>query len=205
MAKHAAPRPAVQKAAGRTARRAPLALIVALVGILAVGGTAAWLATSTNEVKNTFEPTEVTCAVSETFENNVKSNVKVTNTGDVDAYVRAAVVINWVDAEGKVVAQVPEEYGYALTGSLPASSKWVKGADGFYYYAEAVAPGASTVENLIDSIAPTFEGTGEQTCFLSVDILAGAIQAEPDAAFNESWGASSGLMASNGKLTAKTA
>ena len=133
MAKHAAPRPTVRKAAGKAPRRAPLALIVALAGVLAVGGTAAWIATSTKAVQNTFEPTEVTCAVSETFANGdaVKKDVAVTNTGDVEAYVRVAVVASWVpegaQANASVLGVAPE---LGVDYSLAPSSDWVKGADG---------------------------------------------------------------------------
>lgn len=202
MGKHTSSRPSVKRGEVRSARgRALIYAAVALVGALAVGGTIAYLTDGTERVVNAFEPVEVTCAVTETFANNVKSNVGVQNTGDVDAYVRVAVVINWVDAEGNVLGEVPDGYGYELVGGLPASEKWLEGDDGYWYYADPVGSGMTTGESLIDSIEPTFSGEGVQECFLSVEILSGAIQAEPAGAFNEAWGASSGLTANNGVLT----
>ena len=157
-------------------RKSAAVAAVALVGVLAIGGTMAWIFDRTDEVENTFQPVEVTCMVDEKIEGDVKKDVKVVNTGDVDAFIRAAVVINWVDINGDIVGELPEGYGYT-TSSLPASAKWVKGTDGYFYYTELVEKDGVT-ENLIDSIASTYSGEGEQTCFLSVEILASAIQAD---------------------------
>ena len=201
----------MRKAAGKTARRAPLALIVALAGALAVGGTAAWISTRSAEVVNTFESAEVTCAVSEAFANGdaVKKDVKVANTGDVEAYVRVAVVASWVKAGAETnaevlgVAPVLDTESNEGDYSLETTSDWVKGADGYYYCKAKVAAGKDSP--VLFTECAVLKAAPESGYVLALDVLCSAIQAEPDAAFNESWGASSGLVAADGKLTAKTA
>ena len=69
---------------------------VALLLVSVVGGTFAYLATRTESVTNTFEAVQVSCQVVEGEENAYT----VKNTSDVKAYLRVAVVVNWVDDEG---------------------------------------------------------------------------------------------------------
>ena len=60
----------------------PVALVAILVLLCCtVAGTVAYLVTSTDPVTNTFTPAHVSTAVDETFENGVKSDVKIKNTG----------------------------------------------------------------------------------------------------------------------------
>lgn len=172
-----------------TGRRSPMgraaATVLALVLILgaAVGGTLAYLVTQTDPVTNTFEPSRVSCKIDETFENGVKSNVKVKNTGDIDAYIRAKVVITWKDNAGNVYAAAPEaNTDYTISYN---ESDWTE-IDGYWYYKSAVASGDPT-SKLIDTCAPT-DGTAPAGYALSVEILAEAIQAEPAAAVKEAWG-----------------
>lgn len=155
------------------ARPVLLALSLVLVLGLSVGGTLAYLVTSTGPVTNTFTPGEVKTEIEEQFKNDVKENVKVKNTGTVDAYIRAQIVINWVDDEGNIVADPGEGADYRLD---MGSSEWIKGTDGFWYYTEKVEAGGTTF-NLIDSCkvtTPADAGVG-----LQVTILSQAIQAEP--------------------------
>ena len=95
-------------------KRKSILAVVALVMLLcsAVGGTLAWITAQTRPITNTFETAEVTAWVDETFENGTKSNVTVRNTGDIPAYIRAAVVINWVNEDGNVLGTPVEEGDY---------------------------------------------------------------------------------------------
>lgn len=164
------------------ARPVLLALSLVLVLGLSVGGTLAYLVTSTGPVTNTFTPGEVKTHIEEEFDGAIKEDVYVTNTGTVDAYIRAQIVINWVDGEGNIVADPGVGADYEL---LMGSSKWKKGADGFWYYTEKVEAGGET-ENLINRcevITEADAGVG-----LQVTILSQAIQAEPDDAIEEAWG-----------------
>ena len=164
------------------ARPVLLALSLVLVLGLSVGGTLAFLIADTDPVINTFTPGEVKTEIKEEFANDIKENVYVTNTGTVDAYIRAQIVINWVDGEGNIVADPGEVADYEL---LMGSSKWKKGADGFWYYTEKVKAGGKT-ENLINRCEVTTKadaGVG-----LQVTILSQAIQAEPvDAIKDAEW------------------
>ena len=160
-----------------------LTALVALVLIFccAVGGTLAWLTTKTDPVTNTFTPAHVTTAIYENgeekngagFIGEAKTDVKVKNTGNTDAYIRAAIIFNWADASGNV-------YGKAVTADdytiVINKTDWTKGADGFYYYNSSVEPGVLT-SNLIESCTPQDEKAPEGYA-LQVTILADGIQAK---------------------------
>ena len=158
-----------------------IAVLLILLAVFTVSGTLAYLIVTTDSVTNTFVPGSVTCAVEETFDGTTKSDVKVKNTGNVDAYIRAAVVVNWVDADGNVCAQAHT----APTISYN-DTDWTKGADGYWYYKEAVAPGALT-NNLINTATSTAQADG---CKLQIEIIASAIQAEGTGATGaaDAWG-----------------
>ena len=177
-AKHAKPR-GPRPRGGRTAAAAA-ALALALCAV--IGGAVAWLTASSNEVKNVFASSEVSCRVEETFENGVKTDVKIKNTGDTPAYIRAKVVVCWKDVDGNVSGTVPVEgMDYSITFAV---SPWVKHTDGFYYFAKPVDP-----KGLTDALITKAEKLqkGPDGYDLSVEIIAEAIQNVPDAAVREAW------------------
>lgn len=153
-------------------------IAVALILTCTVGGTLAWLATKTETVVNTFVPTKVTTDIYEEGEDTgIKSNVKVTNTGTADAYVRAAVVVNWIDDDGNVCAKVPVEGENGdYTCEYDKTGAWVKGNDDFWYYTKRVASGETTEIPLITSCKPN--KANENGYRLQVTILAEGIQAD---------------------------
>ena len=165
----------------RMNRTAVLLIAVILLISTAVGSTVAFLATKTEPVENSFEYAAVSCKVMQDRDTDGSSIVKVKNTGTISAYIRAAVVANWMDVDGNIAASVPEGYSYELTYS---SGSWVQGNDGFFYYLLSVAPGASTEGNLL-TCTVTCPETPEYT--LSVEVLAEAIQSTPASAVNEAW------------------
>lgn len=167
----------------------PVALVALLLLLCCtVAGTVAYLVTSTDPVTNTFTPASVSTAVDETFENGVKSDVKIKNTGNIDAYIRVAVVVNWADKDGNVYGgAVPTDKGdkkdYDLT--LKANNGWIKGADGYYYYIHPVAPKESTTaifEDITQLTDDPAEGYG-----LQITILADGIQSEPGTTVVSVW------------------
>ena len=171
-------------------------IVPVLLAILmfTVGGTVAFLIAQSNEVENSFATYEISCAVSENFENNVKSDVKIQNTGTDKAYIRVKLIDYYVDGSGNILAK----NGW-LTDFTPESADWVKGADGFYYYKLPVAAGVST-GNLIDAITLT-EGQ-------ALDIIASAIQADGEGAAGkpvvQAWGSNGGSVTgvdASGNLT----
>ena len=99
-------------------------LILSLTAVLlvAAGSVFGYIMAQTPEVKNTFDPVVVTCAVEEQFDGVVKQDVCIRNTGDVDAYIRAMVLINWTDPDGKVLAADPVQnsrYKHSGTSMQP--------------------------------------------------------------------------------------
>ena len=88
-----------------------MAVIASLVLLAAcvVVGSVAYLVSRPDSLANDFIPAKVTCAVEEQFADGVKSDVKIRNTGNVDAYIRAAVVATFRSADGKVLATAPCE------------------------------------------------------------------------------------------------
>ena len=165
----------------RMNRTAVLLIAIILLISTAVGSTVAFLATKTEPVENSFEYANVSCEVMQDRDTEGSSIVKVENTGTISAYIRAAVVANWMDKDGNIAASVPEGYSYDLTCS---SGSWAQGKDGFFYYLLPVAPGASTEGNLL-TCTVTCPETPEYT--LSVEVLAEAIQSTPASAVNEAW------------------
>lgn len=161
--------------------------LVSLAALLfaLVGTTLAYLTTSTLPVVNTFTPTSVPIEIEENLKDSVKEYVKVKNNGNIDAYIRVAVVVTWKDDEGNVSATVPEfSTDYTWDND---DEKWVKHTDGFYYYTKKVGAGDTTEElfkncKLVVGVTPP---TGYN---LSVEILAQSIQAEPEQAVKYAWG-----------------
>jgi len=141
------------------------AVVLSLLLILSctVGGTAAFLVHQSETIANTFTLSEVPISVNETG--------VVTNNGTASAYIRAAVVVNWVDAEGRIYSEMPEESAYTIA----LGDGWIKHTDGYYYYTLAVEPGQSTtpINVYSTSVLPPEEGLS-----LQASIGAQSIQAE---------------------------
>lgn len=161
-----------------------LMAILMLIGVVA-GSTVAYLIDKTGNVANTFEYGKVSCDVGETFNGTTKENVYVTNTGNINAYIRATYVVNWVDEKGNILASAPDGYSYSITEN--PGNKWVKSTtDGYFYYPVAVAPEGKTEGSLLTCTVT--ERPDNPQYKLSVEILATAVQSEPANAVKEAWG-----------------
>lgn len=183
-------------------RRTVVALASCLaVAALAVGGTLAYL-TDEDRAANTFSAGRVTTTVDEKLDGGVKSEVRIQNTGTVDAWIRAEVVITWQDAGGNIYGKVPiAESDYAIEyafqdlevfGDASSAGEWVKGTDGFYYWTKPVAPGGYTGE-LIKTCSYLASKVPEGYS-LSVEVLGSGIQDTPSDAFDDWSGEASGLV-----------
>lgn len=151
-----------------------LLVCVALLLTCAVGSTVAYLKDGTKTVTNTFDPAEVDIEIEETFDGNVKSDVKIKNVKNIDAYIRAAVIVTWQDDDGKVYATAPVAgTDYTITWKKDG---WEAGTDGFYYYTSPVAPGAST--GVLFTACQPVAGKAPEGYTLHVEILAQGIQAD---------------------------
>lgn len=157
------------------------AVIVLLAG--AVGGTWAFLVAQSESVQNNFTYAHVRCTIDEKFENGVKSDVKIQNTGDIPAYIRARIVVTWKDANGKVSAVPVKNTDYTIAFN---ETDWTQQGD-YWYCKTAVNPNGFTPE-LITECKKTDNANVPDDYDLSVEILADAIQSEPANAVKEAWG-----------------
>lgn len=171
----------------RTHKKKASLLLTSLILLLTliVGGTVSFLVASSGQVQNTFTPSHVTCEVNEkSFNGSTKTDVTVANTGDTTAYIRAAIVVTWKNAEnGNVYSKAPA-LGTDYTMTLNTSD-WVQKADGFYYYKHPVPSGSSTTAliNSCSYVANAPVGYG-----LNVEILGSAIQSVPTKVVTTNWG-----------------
>lgn len=171
-----------RRRAVRMNKTAILLLAVILLAGAVIGTTVAYLTTNTSAIVNTFEYAKVSCDVEETFKNDEKSNVQIRNTGNIPAYIRAYVVVNWLDSAGNIVPSVPSGYDYDL--KMPIDSRWVLKDDGYYYYSDPVAPDDATGGSLLTC---TWTHPENPQYRLSVEIIATAIQSQPANVITDVW------------------
>lgn len=171
-----------KNAAHGGAKRSLVLVVSVLALVLAVaGGTLAWLVANSGPVTNTFTPATVSCEVEETFKNNVKSNVNVKNTSNIDAYLRVKLVTYRVNDAGKHIGGTAEIPMFTL------GENWVKHGD-FYYYTLPVAPDGTPAANLIDTITLTGSYNDADGGKQVIEVMAEAIQSQPDDAVRQAWG-----------------
>lgn len=165
-----------------------LVLSCILIMTATVSGVVAYLIAQSTNVSNEFQPIHVTCEVKETFDNHIKSDVYVQNTGDVDAYIRATVIANWVSDDRKVYSQAPKEgVDYKVEWGQDG---WRLKDDGYRYYEKVVVPvktdtGAKTDNLIVKAEVMSDPPTGFH---LEIQVLATAIQAYPETVVEEAWG-----------------
>ncbi len=175
-----------KNASGKSRRSGKLTAVLiaaALISALAIGGTIAWLTDTTDGIANTFNPSAVTCEVTETFNGTHKSNVNVKNTGDAEAYIRVKLVTYRTNGDGQHIG------GAAELPSFTLGKNWVE-YGGCYYYTLPVAPGEKPAANLTDRINLTDGYTDADGGYQSIDVMAEAIQSTPAKAVGEAWNVS---------------
>ena len=164
-------------------RLAMMVLSVVLLLALAVGGTLAWLSTKTTPVTNTFTPAKVTCDVTENFDEDtgVKTNVNVTNTGNIAVYIRVKLVTYRTNDAGQHIG------GTAELPKFNLGKNWVEYGE-YYYYTLPVAPGVKPADNLADSMTLEKSYKDADGGKQALDVMAEAIQSEPEKAVADAWG-----------------
>lgn len=128
-----------------------LLLLVAVVG---TAGTVALAVAKSNDVKNTFQAADNNTGIEEPGEGTpVDKKVSVKNDSSKNyTFIRARVTVS------------PKG---ACTVNVPTGTHWQKDGteeDAFYYYCQAVAPGAKTSE-LISSVTPATDESFEGNTF----------------------------------------
>ena len=116
---------------------------------------------SKQEIDTPWGKKEVT-----SYAGSTKQGVVITNTGNCDAFIRAAIIGQWRDQDGNPVFGFTDyTHGVQLVDSwyedvivkktniqgeftgLPGTN-WVEGSDGYYYYTVAVPAGQAVPNNL---------------------------------------------------------
>lgn len=149
------------------------ALLISLLLIftVTVSGTVAFLVTQTDGLTNTFTPSHVSCTVTERFDGTTKSNVNVTNTSDIDAYIRVKLVSYRVNGDNQHIG------GEAVVPQFTPGADWVKQGE-YYYYTKPVAPDEKPATDLIDSINLVGSYNDADGGKQVIEVMAEAIQAE---------------------------
>lgn len=129
----------------------------------------------------TLKPNIVNVDIEDDVDGFIKKDVVITNTGNVDAYIRANIVANWMGTTDTGVEGVAlgyttptrtafvapwvldypdgDNYGGEFT-NLPGSD-WFYANDGYFYYMNPVAPGAPTGSPLFDKYTNTDDNVPE--------------------------------------------
>lgn len=170
------------------------ALLVLVLGI--VGTTLAWLTDKTDALTNNFTYAKVSCEVLETVndDHTTKSDVKIQNTGNTDAYIRATYVVTIRDEEGNILYDAYEteefqKYMEKLESKI-SDPRWQKGTDGYWYYRLPVPPNEVTEANLFrEKIYSAYIEINGKKAETHIEILASAVQAMPTNAVEDAWGA----------------
>ena len=184
----------MKHAQGARKRRLKVALI-ALMTILCcgIGGTFSWLAVESQQITNLFDVGAVSSEIIEgSFSGISKSNVSIKNTGNVEAYIRAAIVPSWENAEGDAV---PLHAGLDDMDISLGSDGWLL-SGGYYYFKTPVGAGELTPV-LIKSASVKESSAGYQAGYkMNLTILCDAIQAdggnEEKSAVEDAWGVRAG-------------
>lgn len=184
----------------RLRRRRQQHLIIGIVAILCSiisCVSLAYILTHTDSVKNVFDRAYVACDVLENgtdeniqFDGVTKSNVRIQNTGNVQSYIRATVIVTWMSGDQtKVTSAKPvDDTDYVITyaDETGAITNWEKGKDGYWYYKIPVDVDGVT-ENLIESCSLKDGVTPPKDFYLSVEIVASSIQSTPPNVVKEQW------------------
>lgn len=162
-------------------KKKPLVLLIcaALLLTFTVSGTVAYLVDASDPVENQFKPATVDITTEDKIENGAKKDVFIKNSSTIPVYIRVAVIANWYNEAGEIVAPWNED----TYGQLPVSTDWTKQSDGYYYYTKAVQPSEKSISFFTTngSYTPT---PSVADAHLEMTIIAQAIQTEPADALN---------------------
>lgn len=157
----------------------------ALLLTFTVSGTLAYLATSTNDVTNVFTPVKVDTEIDEEIVNHAKTSIRIENKNaseNIPVYVRAYLVGNWCDENGRVV--LPWDGQFTLN-----EDDWDMGdSDGYYYYKKVLPVGEKTKNLLKNSISATSNDADKTGLHLEITVVHQSIQSTPTSAVASAWG-----------------
>ncbi len=188
--------------------KAVLPVLAVLAAIFSYTLVLALMTKKTPKIENEIHLAEVTCKIHEKVNGKtteetssevtgitVKNSVTVENTGNIDAYIRVRLVSYYVNEDGDPIGESCEVPAFVANSAYWAADT----ANDTYYYKTAIAPGVQT-ENLVASgstIALTSKTVGAETVYQVVEVLAEAVQSEPDDAVSAVWN----VTVSNGSIS----
>ena len=158
-----------------------VALFLLTVIMMCIGSVGAYMRKQTEVVENVFVPAKVSCVVNETFQDNKKTNITITNTGTIKAYLRLRLVTYWVDSNGNILFETSPTISVALDKNF-----WVQSGD-TYYYKEPVGPGESTEKLLENGKFIQLVDDDDNGKRQVVEVFAEAIQSKPTEAVTGVW------------------
>lgn len=171
-----------------TKKHFALFLSIALILLTAVGTTIAFVSVKTDPLNNSFTPAVISCQVNA----NENDTFNVTNSSNVGAYIRAYVVVNWMDDNGNVRGIAPKE-GTDFTLTVNTGDWYFDSVTEIYYHRSPVSANGVSSDLITGIVLKTTPPDGYTLC---VEVTAEAIQAEgvkdgtADVAFQDAWGIS---------------
>lgn len=192
-------------------------VVIAVVAIVAlifgtVAGTLAWLEANTNTLTNTFTPGYVTTYVEEDTITTlgVKKDVQIRNTGNIDAYIRVAVIPIWreideVTKEATIGTGLPTKDTYTIVFN---EIDWFEGNDGYWYHKKPVSFDPTDDKNLTAKLIYTCSPNDKDDLpdeykdkVFELQIIASGIQSVPTYVVGSVWTAVE--VGADGNLTTK--
>lgn len=142
----------------------------------------------------TLKATAAGISVTDKVDGMTKDHVVITNTGTCETYIRAAVVANWCDPDGEIIAP--------WTDMVTPCPDWTLNPhDGYYYYIKALKPGAATGQPLFDRYSYSTEdksvsidGITVSADHLEMDISVQAVKRTGYASYREAWQTEAGVI-----------
>ncbi len=119
-------------------------LCVFTAGVLIYGGAAGidGHMMTEKELVNRMEIGTVQNQITENFNGTKKTNVRIQNTGNLNSYVRVAVIPVWKNPDGSFTPLDSSGTYHILLNT----DDWAEGSDGFYYYRYSLQPNELTSE-----------------------------------------------------------
>lgn len=151
----------------------------------------------------TLVSNDVDIDVEDTVDDGVKSDVTITNTGNVDCYVRAAIVGFWTDGKGKIVEcwMLSENNTYNIGFNGLPGANWVRGGSNYFYYTGVVKPGlqpgqskaSDSVDLLFTSYTEPESPATYPTARLKMSVMVQAISASEGEDYRDAWNSVAGV------------
>lgn len=182
--------------------------VITVVALLSVSSVLAYMFKQSETLDNQFVPADVQCAVTETFEDDVKTSVKVENTGNIESYIRLRVVAYWQDSKGNAVAITAPEIKFGGEWKYD-SDNWIYDEGEKTFYHKTPVPAHELTSELFDDgfsgiklekKTVTFDGQ-KYTYHPVITFIAEAVQSVPTNAVIEIWTVS---LDSNGNIISKS-